>query len=288
MFGNCIISRTNILEMKDPYQILGLEQSATEEEIKKTYRKLAMEHHPDRNGGDDSRFKEIAEAYEILSDPKKKAQWQSQSMFGAGSYQFDEQFFGEFLKNHGFSDMFNSRYGYEQNGKGSNVTAQLQITMEEAYFGTRRELRLGMRTVAVTIQPGITNGQRLRLKGLGQKGMTEELNGDLILTIIVLDHPDYMIDNRGLHKIHKVDVFEAMLGGKSTIEIFDKKINFTIPQGTQNGTVLRIQGKGFPIYNQPERFGDLYVNVLVELPKDLTEEEISLLKTVKQSIDGRR
>ena len=274
--------------MKDPYKILGLEQSATDEEVKKTYRKLAMEYHPDRNGGDDSRFKEIAEAYEILSDPKKKAQWQSQSRFGSGSYQFDEQFFEEFLKNQGFSDMFNQRYGYSQNGKGSNVTAQLQISLEDAYFGTRRELRLGMKNVAVTIQPGIMNGQRLKLKGLGQRGMTEDLNGDLILTVIVLDHLDYMIDNKGLHKIHRVDVFEAMLGGKSTIEIFDKKINFTIPQGTQNGTVLRIQGKGFPIYNQPERFGDLYVNVLVELPKDLNEDEVSLLKTVKHSIDGRK
>lgn len=274
--------------MKDPYKVLGLEESATDEDIKKTYRKLAMEHHPDRNGGDDNRFKEIAEAYEILSDPKKKAQWQSRNKFGGGSYQFDEQFFEEFLKNQGFSDMFNQRYGYAQNGKGSNISAQLQITLEDAYFGTRRELRLGMKTVAVTIQPGVVNGQRLKLKGLGQRGMTEDLNGDLILTILVLDHPDYMMDNKGLHKIHRVDVFDAMLGGKSTVEIFDKKINFTIPQGTQNGTILRIQGKGFPIYNQADRFGDLYINVLVELPKDLTEGEISLLKKTKELIDGRK
>jgi curved DNA-binding protein len=274
--------------MRDPYNILGLERSATDEEVKKAYRKLAMEHHPDRTGGDDTKFKEIAEAYDILSDPKKKAQWQSQPRFSGGSFQFDEQVFEDFLKNHGFSDMFNNRYGYAQNGKGTNVNAQVQITLDEAYFGTRRELRLGMRTVAVTIQPGILSGQRLKLKGLGQKGMTEDLNGDLILTVVVMDHPDYMLDNRGLHKIQRVDVFDAMLGAKSSIEIFDKKINFNIPPGTQNGTTLRIQGKGFPIYNQPERYGDLYVNVLVELPKDLTEAETNLLKTVKDMIDGRK
>lgn len=278
--------------MKDPYKILGLDQSATDEEIKKAYRKLAMEYHPDRNGGDDIRFKEIAEAYDILSDPKKKAQWYSRSEFGSGSFQFDEQFFEDLLKNpgfgQGFSDMFNQRYGYSQNGKGANVTAQLQISLEDAYFGTRRELRLGMKNVAVNIQPGVVNGQRLKLKGLGQRGMTEDLNGDLILTIIILDHPHYMIDNRGLHKIHHVDVFDAILGGKSTIEVFDRKINFTIPAGTQNGTVLRIQGKGFPRYNQPEKFGDLYVNVLVELPKDLTSDEISLLEKIKQLIDERK
>jgi len=274
--------------MKDPYSILGLDRSATDEEVKKAYRKLALEHHPDRTGGDDTRFKEIAEAYDILSDPKKKAQWQSQGRFNGGSFQFDEQVFEDFLKNHGFADMFNNRYGYAQNGKGTNVNAQVQITLDEAYFGTRRELRLGMRTVAVTIQPGILSGQRLKLKGLGQKGMTEDLNGDLILTVIVMDHPDYMLDNRGLHKIQRVNVFDAMLGAKSSIEIFDKKINFSIPPGTQNGTTLRIQGKGFPIYNQPERYGDLYVNVLVELPKDLTEGETNLLKTVKDMIDGRK
>ena len=276
--------------MKDPYITLGLEQSATDDDIKKAYRKLAMEHHPDRTGGDDSRFKEIAEAYDILSDPKKKAQWQTRSRFGGGgsAFQYDDQLFEDFLKNHGFSDMFNARYGYSQNGKGTNVNAQIQITLEEAYFGTRRELRIGMRTVAVSIEPGITNGQRLKLKGLGQKGMTEDLNGDLILTVNILDHLDYMIDNRGLHKIHRVGVFDAMLGGKSSIDIFDKKINFTIPQGTQNGMVLRIQGKGFPIYNQPEKYGDLYVNVLVELPKDLNEDEINLLRQVKDMIDGRK
>jgi curved DNA-binding protein len=272
--------------MKDPYKILGVDRSASEEEIKKAYRKLALEFHPDRNGGKDDQFKEIAEAYEILNDPKKKAQFSSSFNFGGG--QFDDQMFEDFLKNHGFANSFNARYGWSDNGKGQDIKTQLHITLEEAYFGTKRELRLGLRGVAVTIQPGITNGQRLRLKGLGQKGMTDELNGDLILTVSVLDHPDYMLDNRGLHKIHKVDAFDAILGGKSSIDIFDKKINFTIPQGTQNGTVLRIQGKGYPIYNQVDKYGDLYVNVLIELPKELNEEELSLIRNVKNMIDGRK
>ncbi len=274
--------------MKDPYNILGLDKSATHEDIKKAYRKLAMEHHPDRTGGDDTKFKEIAEAYDILSNPKKTEQWKNQSRFTNESFQFDDQLFEDFLKNHGFADMFNNKYGYAQNGKGSNVNAQIQITLEESYFGTRRELRIGLKTVAVTIHPGILSGQRLKLKGLGQKGISEDLNGDLILTVIVMDHPDYMINNKGLHKIHHVDVFDAMIGGKSSIEIFNKKINFTIPQGTQNGTVLRIQGKGFPIYNQVNKFGDLYVNILVELPKDLNESEITLLKKIKSMINERQ
>jgi curved DNA-binding protein len=272
--------------MKDPYKILGLDRSASDDEIKKAYRKLALEFHPDRNGGNDEQFKEIAEAYEILNDPRKKAQFNSSFNFGNGM--FDEQLFEDFLKNHSFAGSFNSRYGWADNGKGQDIKTQIHITLEEAYFGTNREIRLGLKAVVVKIQSGTTNAQRLRLKGLGQKGMTDELNGDLILTVIILDHPDYMIDNKGIHKIHKVDVFEAMLGGKSSIDIFDKKINFIIPQGTQNGTILRIQGKGYPIYNQVDKYGDLYVNVLIELPKDLTSGELSLIKDIKNMIDGRK
>lgn len=271
--------------MIDPYKILEVNQNATDEEIKKAYRRLAKEHHPDRTHGDDTKFKEIAEAYEILSDPKKKAQWNTQSRFSGGG--FDEQFFEDFLKNQGFSGMFNNRYGWADNGKGQDVKAQIQISLEDAYHGVNREMRIGMKPISVSIPKGIRNGQRLRLKGLGQRGLTEELHGDLILTVVVADHSDYMIDNRGLHKIHRVNVFDVMLGGKGIIDIFDKKISFTIPPNTQNGTLLRIQGKGFPLYNQNEACGDLYVNILVDLPKTLNEHEKNLLLQVKNSIDER-
>lgn len=271
--------------MKDPYKILELNRSASDDDIKKAYRKLAMTHHPDR-GGDDAKFKDLVDAYEILTDPKKKAEWFSNERFNSGV--FDEQLFEDFLKHQGFSDTFNSRYGWSQDGKGRDVKAQVQITLKEAYFGTKRELRIGLKPVLVTIQPGIVNGQRLRLKGLGQKGMTEDLHGDLILTVLVLDDGDYMLTNKGLHKMHKVGAFDAMIGGRSTIEVFDKKIKFTIPQGTQNGSILRIQGKGFPIYNQPEKFNDLYINILIELPKDFTPNEIKLLKQLKTMIDERQ
>lgn len=275
--------------MKDPYKILNLEQNATDDDIRKSYRKLAKEHHPDKTGGDDTKFKEISSAYELLKDSAKRNEWKqrvSNSRFTSNA--FDDQFFDEFLKNQDFSNMFNNRYGWAQNGKGQDIKSQIQITLDEAYFGTKREIRLGVKSIAVTILPGITNGQKLRLKGLGQRGLTDDLNGDLILTVLILDHSEYMIDNRGLHKIHKVDSFDAILGGKSSIDIFDKKINFTIPEGTNNGTILRINGKGFPIYNQNEKYGDLYINVIIELPKKLTEEELSLIRKVKTLIDGRK
>jgi len=272
--------------MKDPYKVLGVGHNATDDDIKKAYRQLAKEHHPDRTQGDDTRFKEIAEAYEILSDPKKRSQWHTQSRFANGN--FDDQFFEDFIRNQGFSDMFNNRYGWASNGKGQDVKAQIQISFEDSYYGTNREMRIGMKPIAVTIPRGIRNGQRLRLKGLGQRGLTEDLHGDLILTVVVTDHSDYMLDNRGLHKIHKVNVFDAMLGGKGIIDVFDKKISFTVPPNTQTGTLLRIQGKGFPIYNQDNACGDLYINVIVDLPKELNEHEKNLLLQIKKSIDGRQ
>jgi curved DNA-binding protein len=270
--------------MKDPYTTLGLHSSATDDEIKKAYRKLALEFHPDRNNGDDEKFKEISNAYEIINDPIKRSKLKLDSSM---ENVFNDDMFSEFFRHNSFADNFNTAYNWNQNTKGVNVTSQIHITLDEAYFGVKREVRLGLKSISVTIQPGIINGQRLRLKGLGQKGTRDELNGDLILTIIILDHLDYMIDNKGLHKIHKICVFDAILGGKSFINIFDKKINFTIPQGTQNGTMLRIQGKGFPIYNKLDKFSDLYINVLIELPKNLNENELLLIADVKKALDER-
>lgn len=269
--------------MIDPYKALGLDRSATSDDIKKRYRKLAKEFHPDKNDGNDTRFKEISSAYNILNDPAKKA-----NLDRATHSQFDERFFEEYLKNQNFSGMFDNKYGWSQNGKGRNVSADIHITLDEAYFGVKKELRLGLKSIAVSIKPGINNGQRLRIKGLGQKGLTEDLNGDVILTVTIQSHNDYMLDNKGLHKIHKVDVFDAILGGRTSIEIFDKKIHFNISPNTQNGAVLRIQGKGFPIYEKAERYGDLYISVLLKIPDDLIPSELASIEKIKNIINERR
>ena len=266
--------------MKDPYQILGLDKNATDAEVKKAYRKLAKEHHPDR-GGDESRFKDIAEAYDVLTDPKKKAKLNS-NPFG----QFDESFFEDFIKHGGpgFSGMFNQRYGFS--GKGGNVNAQVYITLEEAYLGSRREIRVGQKTVSVDIRPGVKPGQKMRLKGLGQRGMTEEQNGDLILEVLIQDDPNFYLDQKGLHTIKHVDLYEALLGGKGEVKVFDKTISYTIPKCVRNGTMLRIKGKGFPSYHNPSICGDFFVNILVDLPTELTEEQEELVKKIKELNNG--
>lgn len=266
--------------MKDPYQILGIGKDASDAEIKKAYRKLAKEHHPDR-GGDEARFKDIAEAYDVLTDPQKKARLNS-NPFG----HFDESFFEDFIRNGGpgFSGAFNQRYGFS--GRGGNVNAQVYITLEEAYLGSKREIRVGQKVVSVNIRPGTKPGQKMRLKGLGQRGMTEEQNGDLILEVLIQDDPNFYLDQKGLHTIKRVDLYEALLGGKGEVQVFDKTISYTIPKCVRNGTMLRIKGKGFPNYHNPNVCGDFFVNILVDLPTQLTEEQEELVKKMKDLNDG--
>ena len=268
--------------MKDPYKILDVDRNASDEEIKKAYRKLAKEYHPDKSSGNEEKFKEIAEAYEVLSDPNKRARFNGNPFGG-----FEDAFFEDFIRNNGggFSSMFNQRYG-NFSGKGNNVNAQVYISLSEAYHGTKKEIRLGTKTVSVNINAGIKPGQRMRLKGLGQRGMTEEQNGDLILTVLIQDDPNFYLDQKGLHTIKHINIYDALLGGKDQIEVFDKTINYTIPKCVKNGSMLRIKGKGFPVYNNPQLCGDFFINILIDMPSELTEEQEELVKKLKETGNG--
>tara|TARA_B100001057_G_C22818064_1_gene938273 strand:+ start:817 stop:1629 length:813 start_codon:yes stop_codon:yes gene_type:complete len=265
--------------MKSPYDILGVDRTASDNDIKKAYRKLAKKYHPDKSDGNEEKFKEVADAYETLTDPKKKAKFEG-NPFG----NFDSDFFDDFLKRSGFAGGFDARYGYST-GKGSNVNGKVTITLEEAFYGTKRELRVGMRTVSINIPAGVKPNQRIKLKGLGQKGMTEELNGDLLLTIDILDTEELFLDQKGLHTIKRISLYDALLGGTGVVELFDKTIRYTIPKCVQHGKILRIRGKGFPIYNNPGLCGDLFVNVFVEMPEKLTDEQLELVQKIKKISD---
>jgi curved DNA-binding protein len=266
--------------MRNPYEVLGIQKNSSDDDIKKAYRNLAMKWHPDKEGGNEETFKEIAEAYETLSDRNKRRSYDQQN-----SFHFDDSIFEDLIRGSGFNDMFNNRYGFH-NGKGSDVKANIMISLEEAYFGTTREIRIGLKTVNVNIEAGIRNGMKLRLKGLGQRGQTEELNGDLILTVEVLEDPNFFIDNVGLHTIQKINAFDAILGLKNTIKVFNKNINYQIPESTQNGKTLRIKEKGFPIYNKPGEFTDLLITIVVEIPENLNDEIKNSLKILREKIYG--
>jgi|TARA_R110001592_G_scaffold233529_1_gene491162 curved DNA-binding protein len=273
--------------MKDPYSILGVDKSASADDIKKAYRKLAKEYHPDKKSGNEEKFKEAADAYETLGNPQKKNQHDQRQAnpFGGGfGGDFSESMFEDLLRNQHFSGAFNQRYGHNQ--KGRNTTGVLRITLADAYYGTSRDVSIGMKTIKVDIPAGIRSGQKLRLKGLGQRGQTEELSGDLIMTIEVINDHEFFIDNQGLHAIKNISMYDAILGGKETIDCFDKTITFTIPPGTSNGKVLRVKGKGFPVYKQ-STFSDLLISIIVDTPINLDEDDKKMIQKIKDKYNGR-
>ena len=269
--------------MKDPYQTLGVDKTAQADVIKKAYRNLAKEYHPDKSKGNEEKFKEVADAYETLSDPNKKARYdQMQSNPFSGG--FSDSMFEDLLRNQNFSGAFNQRYGF--NSKGRDTSGILRITLADAYYGTSRDVNIGMKTIKVDIPPGIKNGQKLRLKGLGQRGQTEELSGDLIMTIEIVSDHDFFIDNQGLHTIKNISLYDALLGGKDSLNCFDKTITFSIPPGTANGKVLRVKGKGFPIYKQKGKYTDLLISIIVDIPTDLDREDKALIQKIKDKHNG--
>lgn len=306
------------MEFKDYYKIIGVEKSATKDEIKKAYRKLAMKYHPDRNPNDkaaEEKFKEITEANEVLSDPEKRkkydtlgANWKQYQHTGGGFEDFYSQFGGarrgggttyEFSgdindifgnRGGGFSDFFESFFGGSgrRGGFGGStqhqqtavdVEAGLNITLEEAFNGGERQINIDGKKLKIKINPGTKDGQKLRLKGLGRSRTTGGNKGDLYLNLHILQHPFYEIKDDDLYYNLDVDLYTAVLGGKEQIKTLDgKTISINIPEGTESEKILRLKNLGL---QKNSGRGDLFVKIHVTVPKHLSKEEKELFKKLK-------
>jgi len=307
------------MEYKDYYKILGVDKKATQDEIKKAYRKLAVKWHPDKNKDSkdaEAKFKEINEANDVLSDPDNRKKydelgenWQQFDQAGAGAgrqrpggqqqyYSNDEQFdpFGGAGGGAGFSDFFEQFFrnnggmggqggGSQRGYKGRDYEAEMSITLDEAYNGTERIIQLPNEKLRVTTKPGAYTDLLLRIKGKGDKGSSPENNGDLLVRIKVAPHAGFTRTGDDLYEDQAIDLYTAVLGGDAIVKTMTGQIKIKVEAGTQNGKTIRIKGKGMPVYGKAGTFGDLYIRLQVQIPERLSEKEKELfeqLKTLKK------
>jgi molecular chaperone DnaJ len=292
---------------KDFYAVLGVDRTATGKDLKKSYRKLAQQFHPDTNPGDDAaeaRFKEVTEAYDVLSDPKLREEYdQARDAFArgawAGSPQGGAQYvrfddlgdmgdFGSFFGGSGLGDLF--RGGRRGPQKGADLEGELRLTFHEAIAGSTRTLTIssteGPREVQVKIPPGVDDGQLIRVKGKGAPGVGGGPPGDILVRVRAGDHPLFTRKGLNLELTVPITYAEAALGENITVPTLEGKVTLKVPPGTQSGRTFRVSGKGVV---GPKATGDLLVSVEVAVPETLTDAERALIEQLKdlQSDDPR-
>ena len=305
--------------MKDYYKILGVEKSASQDDIKKAFRKLAHEHHPDKNKGNaeaEKKFKEASEAYSVLSDAGKRANYDRFGAAGAnmgggaggfqggfgggqgfGGFDFSQftqgGFGGNFNGQHvefDLGDIFGEFFGGGRNRarKGRNITIDLQLTFKESIFGIEREVSTGKEKFIVKIPPGMDSGQGLRIAGRGEEGPTghdgkQGPRGDLIVRVWVEESHQFRKEGYNLVMDLPVKLTTALLGGATELDTLDGKIELKIPQGTSHGEILRVKGKGVPMTEKgiSGRRGDILLVTHVVMPRKLSKQAQKAIEDLK-------
>jgi len=258
------------------YETLNVSRDASQEDIKKSYRKLVKQYHPDKTGGDDSQFKKISEAYEILSNPISR-----KNHDGPSHHSNLNDAWQDIFNRYDFSNVFDQSFG--NNAKGNDVRVSINITIEESYEGTRRYIDVGTGGFNINIPKGIQNGTKLKVR---EKGQSHPINssapkGDIILTVNIIHDIDLIVNGHDIYVDLYLEWIDMLLGGEFEIKTKVHTVKIKVPEGSHDSKILRVVGKGMPIYNQ-EGFGNLMVK-LRSLPVNLTENQIELLKKIKNS-----
>ena len=294
------------MEFIDYYKVLGVSKDATSDEIKKAYRKLARKLHPDINPNDKdahAKFQQLNEANEVLSHPEKRKKYdkygkdwengeeyekyQQQQRSSSGRQQQANADFG----GGDFSDFFSSMFGNQERGgsaqtkfRGQDIQAKLQIDIKEAYTTHKKEFSVNGKNIRITIPAGIEDQQTIKISGYGSPGINNGRSGDLYITFSIANSSLFKRVGNDLFLTHDLDLYAAVLGGDVTISDFNQaKLKLKVAAGTQNGTKVRLKGKGFPVYKKEGQFGDLYITYNVVIPTNLSEKEIELFNELANS-----
>ncbi|HEV8513325.1 MAG TPA: J domain-containing protein [Cyclobacteriaceae bacterium] len=294
------------MEFIDYYKILELNKEASADDIKKAYRRLARKYHPDLNPNDaaaKSKFQQINEANEVLSDPEKRKKydthgrdWKNQEeaqrqqkergeryqQSAAGSSQ---GFAGDFSGSD-FSEFFESMFGGGAGGqrsaqikyRGQDFNATLQLDLKDAYVTHKQTLTVNGKSIRITIPAGVENGQTIKIAGYGGEGINGGPSGDLYITFSITNSTKFKREGNNLYRDVELDLYTAVLGGETTIETFDGEAKVIVKPETQNGVKIRLKGKGFPVYKKEGEFGDLIITWQIKMPTSLSEKEKELFK----------
>ena len=288
------------MQFKDYYETLGVTRAASQDDVKRAYRRLARKFHPDvsKESNAESRFKEVGEAYEVLKDPEKRAaydrfgkDWKQGQEFRpppGWEQRFNSRGAGSSGAS-GFSEFFETLFGHgdihgargPMRATGGDQSARIEIPLEDAYRGATRNITLRGRTLSVRIPKGVTEGQRIRLSGQGGAGAGGGPAGDLYLTVTYTTHPRFRAEGRDVHLELPVAPWEAALGATIAVPTLGGQVDLKIPRGSRAGRALRLKGRGLP--GKPN--GDQYVTLEIVVPPADTPEAESLYRKMAESMD---
>lgn len=306
------------MEFIDYYKVLELDKNATKSDIKKAYRKLARKYHPDLNPNDTAaqkKFQQINEAHEVLIDPEKRKKydqygkdWQHAEEFekakaqqqqyqrqysgggfggGTGGFGGAESFSGGGFEGGDFSEFFESMFGgaagrgRSTRFRGQDFNAELHLNLTDVYKTQKQTLTVNGKNIRLTIPAGVENGQTIKIKGYGGEGINGGPSGDLFITFAINNNTSFKREGKDLYKDVDLDIFTATLGGELMVETFDGKAKLNVKPETQNGTTVKLKGKGFPVYKKEGHFGDLYITYKLKIPTRLSKREKELLQELK-------
>ncbi len=298
------------MDFIDYYQVLGLSKTATQDEIKKAYRKLARKLHPDINPNNTDahkKFQQVNEANEVLSDPEKRKKYDKYGKDWMHSDQFEQQRrqqqqyagasggsgYEGFSGGGGedFSSFFESMFGGAGGGrgrsrsragyKGQDINASFDLSLTDAATTHKQTFTVNGKNVRITIPAGVENGQIIKLNGYGGAGANGGPGGDLYITFKIAPHPVFRRQGNDLYSNAETDLYTAVLGGDIMADTLSGKVKLKVKAGTQPGEKLRLKGKGFPVYKKDGEFGDLYISFSIKIPEQLSDREKELFEELK-------